>query len=142
MTKPISTKMHGVLDYLTIATFLTLPRAMGWNKSLTNAMTTLALGKLGYTLMTRHELGLVKLIPMQAHLVMDAIGGATLAALPHLCDEDDDTATVACAALGLFDIAAAPMTETASVESDVEELTETVVRRPARRVRQMVGAGR
>src|SRR3954470_11757102 len=70
MTKPISTKMHGVLDYLTVATFLTLPRAMGWNKSLTNAMTTLALGKLGYTLMTRHELGLVKLIPMQAHLVM------------------------------------------------------------------------
>ena len=113
MYKPISTKAHGVLDYLTIATFLTLPRVMGWSKGLTDGMTALALGKLGYTLFTRHELGLVKKLPMQAHLALDAAGGAALCAMPTLLgDEDDVGAQAACCALGLFDIAAAPLTET------------------------------
>jgi hypothetical protein len=113
MYKPISTQFHGVLDYLTIGTFLTLPRVMGWSKGLTDGMTMLALGKLGYTLMTRHELGLVKKLPMQAHLAMDAAGGAVLCAMPKLLgDEDDVGACAACCALGIFDIVAAPMTET------------------------------
>src|SRR5688572_29964819 len=113
MYKPISTKAHGVVDYLTIATFLTLPRVMGWSKPLTQGMTALALGKLGYTLFTRHELGLVKKLPMQAHLALDAAGGAALCAMPMLLgDEDDVGACGACCALGLFDIAAAPLTQT------------------------------
>ena len=113
MYKPISTKMHGVLDYLTIATFLTLPRAMGWSKGLTQGMTALALGKLGYTLFTRHELSPIRKLPMTAHLALDAAGGAALCAMPMLLgDEDDEGAEIACCALGLFDIAAAPMTET------------------------------
>lgn len=113
MHKPISTKAHGVLDYLTVATFLTLPRVMGWSKGLTDGMTALALGKLGYTLMTRHELGLVKKLPMQAHLALDAAGGAALCAMPMLLgDEDDVGACGACCALGILDIVAAPLTET------------------------------
>jgi len=113
MYKPISTKTHGVLDYLTIATFFTLPRVMGWSRGLTQGMTALAAGKLAYTLMTRHELGLVKKLPMTAHLALDAAGGAALCAMPMLLgDEDDVGAQAACCALGLFDIAAAPMTET------------------------------
>ena len=113
MYKPISTKAHGVLDYLTIATFITLPRVMGWSRGLTQGMTLLGLGKLGYTLMTRHELGLVKKLPMQAHLVLDAAGGAALCAMPMLLgDEDDCGAQGACCSLGLFDIAAAPLTQT------------------------------
>jgi hypothetical protein len=113
MYKPISTKAHGILDYVTVATFLTLPRVMGWSRGLTQGMTALALGKLGYTLFTRHELGLVKKLPMQAHLALDAAGGAALCAMPMLLgDEDDVGACGACCALGLFDIAAAPMTQT------------------------------
>ena len=108
----ISTRTHGLIDYLTIWTFLTLPRLLGWNKELTNAMTMVALGKLGYTLFTRHELGAVKAIPMKAHLALDAMGGAAVCALPFLTDEDDMTATVVCASLGLFDIGAATTTET------------------------------
>jgi hypothetical protein len=113
MYKPISTKAHGVLDYLTIATFITLPRVMGWSRGLTQGMTALAISKLGYTLLTRHELGAVKKLPMQAHLALDAAGGAALCAMPMLLgDEDDVGAAVACCALGLFDIAAAPLTQT------------------------------
>jgi hypothetical protein len=113
MYKPISTKMHGVLDYMTIATFLTLPRVMGWSKGLTQGMTALALGKLGYTLFTRHELAPIKKLPMAAHLALDAAGGAALCAMPMLLgDEDDEGAQAICCALGAFDILAAPMTET------------------------------
>ena len=90
MYKPISTRAHGILDYLTIATFLTLPRVMGWSRGLTQGMTMLALGKLGYTLFTRHELGLVKKLPMQAHLALDAAGGAALCAMPTLLGDEDD----------------------------------------------------
>jgi hypothetical protein len=108
----ISTRTHGLLDYLTVGTFLALPRLLGFSSRLTNAMTTLALGKLGYAMMTKHELGLVKLIPMKTHLVLDALGGATLAALPFILDEDDAEAATICGTLGLFDIVAAPLTET------------------------------
>ena len=90
MYKPISTKTHGVLDYLTIATFFTLPRVMGWSKGLTDGMTALALGKLGYTLFTRHELSPIKKLPMSAHLALDAAGGAALCAMPMLLGDEDD----------------------------------------------------
>lgn len=113
MYRPISTKAHGVLDYLTIGTFITLPRVMGWSRGLTQGMTLLGLAKLGYTLMTRHELGLVKKLPMQAHLALDAAGGAALCAMPMLLgDEDDCAAQEVCCSLGLFDILAAPLTQT------------------------------
>jgi hypothetical protein len=113
MYKPISTKAHGVIDYVTIGKLLALPHVMGWSKPLTRGVTALALGKLLYTFFTRHELGVVKKIPMQAHLAMDAASGAALCAMPMLLAEEDDVgACGACCALGLFDIAVAPLTET------------------------------
>jgi hypothetical protein len=109
----ISTRTHGMLDYLTVGFALAFPRLLGCNRKFTNAVTSLALGKLGYAMLTRHELAPVKLIPMKAHLVMDCIGGAALCAIPFALDEEDDPAAIVCAmGMGLFDIAAAPMTET------------------------------
>lgn len=110
--KPISTKTHGVLDYLTVGFALAFPRLLGCNRRFTNAVTTLALGKLAYAMMTRHELGLMKAIPMKTHLVLDSIGGATLTALPFLTDEDDPAAMCCAVGMGIFDIAAAPLSET------------------------------
>jgi hypothetical protein len=113
MYKPISTKAHAVIDYVSIAKLLVLPRVMGWSRPLTQGITLLALGKLAYTFFTRHELGVLKKIPMKAHLAMDAAGGAALCAMPMLLgDEEDVGACAACGALGLFEIAMAPLTET------------------------------
>jgi hypothetical protein len=115
----ISTRTHGVLDYLTVGFALAFPRVLGCSQKFTNAVTAIALGKLAYAMMTRHELGLVKMIPMKTHLALDAVGGATLAALPFLMDEDEDPAAVGCAVgMGLFDIAAAPITQTTPVADD------------------------
>ena len=112
MRKPISTKTHAMLDYLTIGKFLILPRVLGFSETVTNGMTAVGLVKLAYTLMTRHEGGVVKVLPMQAHLAMDVVGGATLCALPFLDDDSDVTEQAVCCALGAMDIAVAPMTET------------------------------
>lgn len=39
-------------------------------------MQLIGLKKLLYSMLTRHELGIVKLIPMKVYLTLDAIGGA------------------------------------------------------------------
>ena len=144
MRKPISTQTHGVLDYLTVATFATLPKLLGFSPTLTRAMQTLAVGKLCYALMTDHELGVVRKIPMKAHLALDAMGGATLAALPFVLDEDDEVAIAACVGLGLFDIVAAPMTQTTSttrsLPAEAAHRTARIARGAAEQTRSMVGA--
>src|SRR3954454_6624058 len=117
MWKPISTKMHGYMDLLTAGMALALPRVMDCSDKLRTGMTCMALTKLAYGLMTRHELGVVKKIPMKAHLVLDTIGGATMAALPFMVDEEDPQAITCCVAMGMLDVAAAPLTQTQSPEN-------------------------
>jgi hypothetical protein len=137
MRKPISTKTHAFLDYLTIAKFLLLPRVMNFSTTVTNGMTAVALVKLGYTLLTRHEGGVAKVLPMKAHLAMDVAGGAMLCALPFASDDTDETEIGVCCALGAFDINAAPLTETemrptsrASIRQQVAPMSETDYRMP------------
>jgi hypothetical protein len=110
--RPISSRVHAVLDYITVGAFLALPRVLGAKPAVTSAVTALALGKLAYTLMTDHEGGLIKRIPLGAHLALDGIAGAGMAAVPFLFDEDNDAVTWSLAGMGLFDILAAPMTQT------------------------------
>jgi hypothetical protein len=133
----ISTRTHGILDYLTAGAALLVPRLLGCNRKFTDAMTMLAVGKLGYSMMTRHELGLVKLIPMKVHLAMDTIGGATMAALPLLTDEDDPTAAAFAVGMGIFDIAAAPLTQTHPVSDDDDATPDDTGRNEAYVARQM-----
>ncbi len=109
--KPISSRMHSVLDYLTVGGFLLLPRLLGAKPAVANAVTALALGKLAYTAMTDHEGGIVKRIPLKTHLMLDGIVGIAMAAVPFLLEEEDETVTWTLAGMGLFDVAAVPMTD-------------------------------
>jgi hypothetical protein len=114
MNKPISTKVHGVLDYLTAPTLIALPRALGWSKGLTNLLTGSGLGLLGYSMMTRYELGLFKVLPMRRHLTLDAMSGAMLAATPFLpfAKQDRNGTTISIlVGLGAFEIAASLLTQ-------------------------------
>ena len=52
---------------------------------------------------------------MKTHLVLDTIGGATMAALPFMVDEEDPEAITCCVAMGMIDVAAAPLTQTQSL---------------------------
>jgi hypothetical protein len=110
--KFISTKMHGVLDLATAGTLLALPRMLGWGERARGLATNAALGALAYGALTRYEFGLLKVLPMRAHLALDALSGATLCAAPWLllADEDDEVKNTLLG-IGLFELAAAFTTD-------------------------------
>lgn len=110
----VSTKTHGILDYATVPTLLALPRIMGWSPNVTRLLTGSALGLLAYSLVTRYELGLKRLLPMPGHLALDAASGALLCAAPALLKEKETAATAALVGFGAFEIGAALTTKTES----------------------------
>ena len=113
MVKPISTRVHGVLDYMTVGTLIAGPRMMRWDERVTRLTTYAGVGVLGYSLMTRYELGLIKALPMPAHLMLDAGGGMLLAAAPFTLVKSEGTAVVAALiGVGLFEITVAALTRT------------------------------
>jgi hypothetical protein len=127
MKKPISTKVHGLLDYLSVPTLLVLPRALGCGKKVTGLLTGAAVGLLGYSLITRYELGLFKVLPMKGHLALDLMSGAMLAASPFvLLDEQERNGTMTSVLLGFgtFEIVAASLTQRQPSPAS-EELTVT-----------------
>jgi hypothetical protein len=112
MQKPISTKAHGILDYMTAGLLATLPRALGWDDKVTHLLDAAAAGTVVYSLLTRYEMGAVKALPMKAHLAMDAVqGGALIGAAAFLEDVDPDVrATLA--ALGMFELGVTLLSQT------------------------------
>ena len=110
--KLFSTRMHGIIDYLSVGTLFTLPRALGWSARVTGLMTNAALGTLVYSLLTRYELGLVKVLPMKGHLALDGMSGALFCGAPLLFPDEDTSVKAALVGFGLFELAAAFMTET------------------------------
>lgn len=111
MNNLISTKAHGVLDYLTVGTLLALPRALGWDKKVTTWMTGMAGGTLLYTALTRYELGLIKVLPMRGHLWLDAMSGLAFCAAPLLLPDEEQLVVGSLVAIGVFELAAALTTE-------------------------------
>lgn len=79
MQKPISPKVHGVIDYLTVPLLLAAGPLFGFNGQPAETTSTLAGAVLVYSLFTAYPLGLVKMIPFPVHRVIDvALGGAML----------------------------------------------------------------
>ena len=85
----VPTRVHGILDYATGASMLALPKLLGIADSRTPARAMRAWGAMATAsgLVTQHELGVWRLVPMRAHLAFDAVGGAAMAALPLLSSE-------------------------------------------------------
>ena len=117
MRKPISTKAHGIIDYMTAGLLVTLPRALGWSRQVTHLLDAAACTTVAYSVLTRYELGVVKALPMKVHLAIDAVqGGAMIGAAAFLEDEDPEVrATLA--AIGTFELGVTLMTRT---ETDAE----------------------
>jgi hypothetical protein len=84
-TKPIPTSVHGVADYSLGSMLMLASGSLGFAEgpgiasSLPRAM---GAGALLYSLLTRYELGVVPVLPMRAHIALDMISGALLAASP------------------------------------------------------------
>lgn len=84
--KFISTRTHGLLDYLMGALMIGAPWWLGFHRGgdETKVFVAIGIGVLLYSLFTRYEYGAVKSIRMGTHLALDIIGGAVLALSPWL----------------------------------------------------------
>ena len=82
----ISTRTHGVLDYLAGALLIVAPYLLGFADGTAAQWIPQILGAamIGASLLTDYELGVVRMIPMPVHLFLDIAVGALLAVSPWL----------------------------------------------------------
>ncbi len=101
----ISTRAHGVIDYLSGGMLLSAPSLLGLTEVPASARVfRLAGGGAAlYSLLTDYELGLFKVLPMPVHLALDAANGALLAASPWLFGFAEEVSAPHLG-LGLFEI--------------------------------------
>jgi hypothetical protein len=84
--RPVDATLHGVVDYTAGSFLLTaFPKLAGieGTRSARQVRTAAAIHA-GYSTITDYPLGVVKLLPFQAHLAMDALGAVALAATPFV----------------------------------------------------------
>ena len=116
MIKLISTRTHGVLDYLSVGTLCALPRMLVWDRTVTTLLTGAAAGTLFYSALTRYELGVVKLLPMPAHLALDSASGAVLCAAPFVFLDEKPLVAAGLVGIGLFELGASLLTQTSPAQ--------------------------
>jgi len=76
--KVISDTTHGILDYLTVAIFALAPSILGLTGFAALASYALAAIHLAMTLLTNMPLGVIKIIPMRLHALVEMIVGPVL----------------------------------------------------------------
>lgn len=112
--KIIPTMVHGVLDYMSAIVLFALPRLLGWSSGITTLLTVLAGGLVVYSLITRYELSIAKLLPMAGHLLLDGIAGVGLIIAGLLFNADGPGVFPWLAALGVFELVVTLLTQTHS----------------------------
>jgi hypothetical protein len=109
----LSTRAHGALDYIVAIILIGLPYMAGtadrsygqWIPIL------LGLGVIVYSLLTRYELAILRLIPMTMHLILDVAGAILLIASPWLFGFAERS-WLPFVLIGLFEIATVLVTRT------------------------------
>ena len=79
----INTRLHGMLDYSS-AVILLLPWITGFYPTAADTLALTILGGLTilFSILTDYEFGLIKLLPMKVHLVLDTISALFLISMP------------------------------------------------------------
>jgi len=117
--KFITTRTHGMLDYGVGALLIAAPWLFGFANEgpETRIFVALGIAAFVYSLFTRYELGLVKVLPFRAHLILDLLSGLLLAASPWLFDFAERVYWPH-VIFGLVEIGAALMTHTHTTVAD------------------------
>ena len=82
MRKPISPRIHGVLDYTTSAAVAAAPRAMNFPKPARVLFESLAAGYTSVSAVTDYPLSAKRLVPFKAHGATELAIAAVLPFLP------------------------------------------------------------
>lgn len=109
----IPTRVHGLLDYLVGLLLIAAPWLFNFDRggAETWVPVVLGAGALVYSLFTDYELGVVKRLPMGAHLTLDLLSGILLAASPWLFGFSEFV-YLPHLVLGVLEVGAALMTKT------------------------------
>ncbi len=82
----LPTRVHGVIDYLWGVALIATPWLFGFANggAAQWVAVNFGLGAILYSVVTAYELGVLRVLPMEMHLGLDALAGALLAASPWL----------------------------------------------------------
>src|ERR1700712_2737439 len=80
----IPTSVHGLADYIVGLFVVGLPFSYGLTGTSRAAFVTLGLVVILYSLLTDYELGLVRVLRIRFHLLLDALFGLAMLATPTL----------------------------------------------------------
>lgn len=107
----LPTSIHGVIDYLWGIALIASPWLFGFEDVSSAKWVALlfGVGAILYSLFTAYELGILRIIPMSMHLVLDGAAGALLAASPFLLGFSDQVYGPHMA-FGLFSVVASLIT--------------------------------
>jgi hypothetical protein len=84
--RPVDATLHGVVDYTAGALLTTVFPLLAGIEGTRAARQIRTAGAIhaGYSTITDYPLGVVKVLPFQAHLALDAVGAIALAATPFM----------------------------------------------------------
>ena len=113
--RPIDSTLHGVTDYTAGTTLMTVfPKLAGIEGTRAERqIRTAGAIHAGYSALTDYPLGVVKVIPYQVHLALDAVGALALAATPFVTGQykNGTNQWMPHVALCLFELASLVMTD-------------------------------
>lgn len=90
--RPISSRMHGMLDYPAGAALIAAPWIFGFSDvggAAVAVPVVLGILILVQSLATDYEFGVVGIVPLRLHLLVDVLGGAFLALTPIIFGTTD-----------------------------------------------------
>ena len=141
--RPIDSTLHGVTDYSVGTTLMTIfPKLAGIEGTESaNQIRTAGAVHAAYSTLTDYPLGVVKVIPYQAHLALDAIGAIALAATPFVTGQykEGPKHWVPHVALCLFELGSllfSDPTGDGDYKADVEAVRQSNMEDPARKIHE------
>lgn len=84
----VSLKVHGILDYITVVVFVISPAVLGFGGLPSYVSYTLAIVHLLMTLLSDFPCGLLRVIPMKIHKLVEIVVGPVLIVLPWILGFD------------------------------------------------------
>ena len=139
--RPVDATLHGVVDYTAGAFLMTaFPKVAGIEGTRAARQIRRA-GAIhaGYSTLTDYPLGVVKVLPFQAHLALDAVGAVALAATPFVTGQflKGRRHWIPHVALCLFELASLALTDPTGrgdFHGDVESVREANMEDPHRKI--------
>ena len=117
----IPTSVHAAVDHVVGPTLVATPTVLRLGRTSPEGILDEAVGAVQavYSNLTDYELSVKNVVPMKAHLALDAVGGATLALVPQLTGarQKGKKYWLPHLAIGVFEIGMAALTKTEPPEA-------------------------